>query len=185
MLEAGQALSLVGFDTSNPRQTSIFRFTMGMRDTDRVLGPFSPRLDNAAATIQLMRPATLTAGSPDPVPLIPVDSARYESSSPWPGSAAGAGNALERTDPDEYGILPVSWIAAAPSPGRVNFPGRRSPGDVNGDSQMDQSDIAQVLASGKYNTGQRAEWSEGDWTGDGRFDQADIVLALQQGYDVP
>ena len=57
---------------------------------------------------------------------------------------------------------------------------RRIPGDVNGDRQFDELDIAIVLQAGKYLTREVATFVEGDWNGDGIFDQRDIVLALQQ-----
>lgn len=54
-------------------------------------------------------------------------------------------------------------------------------GDANLDTQFDQRDIVQVLQSGKYLTGDQADWNDGDWNGDGVFDQQDIVAALQTG----
>ena len=56
-----------------------------------------------------------------------------------------------------------------------------APGDANRDFQFDQQDIAQVLQSAKYLTGEAATFEEGDWTGDGIFDQLDIIAALQTG----
>ena len=54
-------------------------------------------------------------------------------------------------------------------------------GDANEDLVFNQLDIVQVLAAGKYLTGQGATWREGDWNEDGVFDQLDIVAALQSG----
>jgi autotransporter-associated beta strand protein len=54
-------------------------------------------------------------------------------------------------------------------------------GDATGDGRFDQPDIVQILAAGKYRTGQSATWEEGDWNGDGLFDAHDIILALQSG----
>ena len=54
-------------------------------------------------------------------------------------------------------------------------------GDANEDLVFNQLDIAQLLAAGKYLTGQSATWREGDWNEDGVFDQLDIVAALQSG----
>ena len=44
-------------------------------------------------------------------------------------------------------------------------------GDANYDGTFDQLDIRNVLQSGKYLTGEPADWSEGDWNGDGQFNQ--------------
>ena len=181
MIQAGQTLTLVGFDSTNTRQADIFRFTLGMPDSAALLGPFEPPLDDLTGHVQLVRPAELPAGTPDPAPYLTVDSARYQSSSPWPATAAGTGHSLARVWPDESGQLPISWIAAAPSPGVTAFAGPRLPGDANGDGQMDPLDIVQVLQAGKYLADEAATWGEGDWTGDGRFDPRDIVWALQKG----
>ena len=54
-------------------------------------------------------------------------------------------------------------------------------GDSNEGGRFDQLDIVNVLAGGKYNTGQAATWTDGDWNGDGLFNQLDIVSALQAG----
>ena len=37
------------------------------------------------------------------------------------------------------------------------------------------------LASGKYESDERAGWDEGDWTGDLRFGSSDLVAAFQDG----
>ena len=68
-----------------------------------------------------------------------------------------------------------------------------SSGDANQDLRFDQTDLVQVLHSGKYLTGEPATWAEGDWNGapvgtvgnpsqgDGVFDQLDLIAALQWG----
>lgn len=66
-------------------------------------------------------------------------------------------------------------------PNEVWFNVRPAPGDANGDGQFDQHDIVLVLQSGKYNTGEPADFSEGDWNQDGVFNHLDIVSALQLG----
>ena len=54
-------------------------------------------------------------------------------------------------------------------------------GDVNGDRRFDQRDVILALRSGRYLTGQPAEWSQGDWNGDAVFDVQDIIAALLAG----
>ena len=60
-----------------------------------------------------------------------------------------------------------------------SWTGIRRTGDVNADGRFDQRDLIAVLQSGKYLSGQSADWTEGDWNGDGLFDQLDIVDVLQ------
>ena len=54
-------------------------------------------------------------------------------------------------------------------------------GDANLDREFNSSDMVQVFASGKYETGERAGWIEGDWNGDGVFASSDMVTAFVDG----
>ena len=54
-------------------------------------------------------------------------------------------------------------------------------GDANLDGEFNSSDLVRVFESGKFETGQTANWAEGDWTGDGKFDSSDFVTAFQSG----
>lgn len=57
----------------------------------------------------------------------------------------------------------------------------RVPGDANSDGIFDDNDLIQVLAGGKYGTGEAATWAEGDWNRDGVFDCYDIIDVMKQG----
>ena len=58
-------------------------------------------------------------------------------------------------------------------------------GDSNGDGQFNTSDLVAVFSSGKYETGETANWSEGDWDLDGQFGSGDLVAAFSEGgYEV-
>ena len=54
-------------------------------------------------------------------------------------------------------------------------------GDANLNGEFNSSDMVQVFAAGKYETGEDAGWSEGDWNGDGLFDSSDMVTAFADG----
>lgn len=54
-------------------------------------------------------------------------------------------------------------------------------GDSNFDGQFSSSDFVAVFTSGKYETGQSANYAEGDWNGDGFFTSADFVTAFAAG----
>jgi len=59
-------------------------------------------------------------------------------------------------------------------------------GDTNWDGLFNSSDLVNVLAIGKYHTGQPAIWVEGDWDQDGVFGSGDMVAAFVAGdYDRP
>ena len=47
--------------------------------------------------------------------------------------------------------------------------------------QFNSSDLVQVFASVKYETGEAAGWAEGDWDGSGLFDSSDMVAAFADG----
>jgi hypothetical protein len=46
----------------------------------------------------------------------------------------------------------------------------------------DRLDPFEVLQAGKYETDERADWSQGDWNHDGVFNRLDLVTVLQQGH---
>lgn len=54
-------------------------------------------------------------------------------------------------------------------------------GDANLDGTFDSTDLVDVFATGKYERGVPATWSDGDWNQDGRFDSADLVAAFRDG----
>ncbi|MCP4193680.1 MAG: hypothetical protein GY768_23965 [Planctomycetaceae bacterium] len=54
-------------------------------------------------------------------------------------------------------------------------------GDANLDLEFNSSDLVGVFASGKYESGAMATWSEGDWDGSLLFDASDMVYAFVGG----
>ena len=54
-------------------------------------------------------------------------------------------------------------------------------GDANLDGEFNSSDFVAVFKAGKYETGERALWSDGDWNGDELFDSGDFIVAFQGG----
>ena len=54
-------------------------------------------------------------------------------------------------------------------------------GDANVDMEFNSADFVQAFQAGKYETEQKAVWSEGDWDGNGKFASADFITAFQDG----
>ena len=54
-------------------------------------------------------------------------------------------------------------------------------GDANLDGEFNSSDMTQVFAAGKYETGEEGGWANGDWSGDGFFSSRDMVAAFVDG----
>ena len=56
-------------------------------------------------------------------------------------------------------------------------------GDANLDGSFDSSDLIQLFAFGRYESGVQGNttWASGDFNGDGVFDSSDLILALTKG----
>ncbi len=54
-------------------------------------------------------------------------------------------------------------------------------GDANLDGEFNSTDLVAVFASGKYELGAAATWSEGDWNASQAFDSGDLVAAFSDG----
>jgi hypothetical protein len=54
-------------------------------------------------------------------------------------------------------------------------------GDADLNAEFNSSDMVQVFAGGKYETGEDAGWAQGDWDGNGLFDSSDMVTAFVDG----
>ena len=65
--------------------------------------------------------------------------------------------------------------------GGVTTIGWAAPGDTNLDGLVDILDVANILSSGKYDSGLEASWSEGDFNYDGVVDILDISTFRSNG----
>lgn len=86
-----------------------------------IVGPYKGKLSNSGENLELYRPDhPQLPPHPDAgfVPYLLVDRVTYSSHPPWPAAADGGGAALVRARPEAFGNEPLSWVAAAPSPGR-------------------------------------------------------------------
>jgi len=84
-----------------------------------IVGPWSGSLSNASEQLALELP--LPPDQPgDPISWVVVDEVIYADGPPWPQTADGAGDALQRTFSDQYhsGSDPRNWQAASPTPGK-------------------------------------------------------------------
>jgi hypothetical protein len=105
----------------------------------------------------------------------------------WYPQTDGQGYSLELIDivstPLDQYASPQRWRASlvlGGTPGQMADKSTRL-GDANGDGRFNQVDLAQVLAAGKYLTGEAATFAQGDFNGDGVFDTYDIVDVLIRG----
>jgi autotransporter-associated beta strand protein len=76
------------------------------------------------------------------------------------------------------GAFTVGWLDNGD--GSMTF-GYAATGDTNLDMSVDVLDVANVISSGKFNSGLDATWAEGDFTYDGLADILDIATVMSSG----
>jgi hypothetical protein len=111
-------------------EPAIFRQHANLPANIPVFGPFSGDLQNNGELLELIRPdgvdsETNGAVVTPVVPYVVVDAVRYGNQAPWPTTANGTGNSIERKSPTTFGNDPQNWRA---SPGTVS-PGLNNDGN--------------------------------------------------------
>ena len=96
------------------RDPDTFNATYTAASGTTVLGPYGGRLSDSEG-VALSRPAPLEVGSAQYY--IRVDHVKYGSSSPWPETPNGQGDALQRVSTTAFGNDPASWTGGAATPG--------------------------------------------------------------------
>jgi hypothetical protein len=81
-----------------------------------ILGPYDGKLDNGGEKLDLSMP-----NDPDPITeefeYIRVDRVNYNDKAPWPTTADGEGDSLDRITDSDYGNDVANWQAGSPTPG--------------------------------------------------------------------
>lgn len=80
----------------------------------RIFGPYAGKLDNAGEKLELSMPGDLEEGNRY---YIRIDRVVYDDTAPWPLSADGGQNALQRITLSDYGNDVINWMAAPPDAG--------------------------------------------------------------------
>ncbi len=107
-LEAGECAVIVRQDPE------LFRAARGLSETVKIYGPFDGALGNSGERLTLVRPLSPERdGERMVIPMVPVDSLRYNDRSPWPEAADGSGKSLERLGAASITDEPQSWRASA------------------------------------------------------------------------
>lgn len=126
-LDAGARILIVGFDpVSQPQVLSRFRKHYQIENVTSIYGPYSGKLNNSGDRIVLKKPdAPQTA--PDQnigkVPYVTVDAVYYGVGTPWPESAVGSSESIQRIDLGQFGSEPANWLSATPTPSMRNYKG--------------------------------------------------------------
>lgn len=120
---AGAAIVIVSFDPADAPQLTAFRAKYSVPANTLILGPYLGRLGNGGDEVELYQPdPPQLPGQPDAgfVPYIRVDKVNYADTAPWPTTADGTGNSLQRKTAAAFGNDPANWNGAAPTAGRSN-----------------------------------------------------------------
>ncbi|HEX5218965.1 MAG TPA: lamin tail domain-containing protein [Verrucomicrobiae bacterium] len=133
VLPAEGRLLVVSFDPQvNPAALAAFRSAYGLSTNVPIFGPWSGRLNNDGESIELKFPDEPEADGF--VPYVMVEKVSYKPTAPWPSSAAGTGQSLQRATLLAYGNDPINWFVAAPTAGELS---PQTSGDVDGDGVPD------------------------------------------------
>src|SRR5450759_5722235 len=124
-LAPGEYALVVSFEpTANPILTAAFRNKYGLATNVLLFGPYSGKLSNAGDKIDLQKPDSVQGAGHinlGYVHYVSVDKVEYADTTPWPATADGTGNSLQRLDSLKYANDPANWVALPPTAGRGNF----------------------------------------------------------------
>ena len=113
-------LVVVGFDPANdPTNLAAFRVQYQVTGPVAILGPYSGKLANNDAKVELYQPGVPTNGV---TPYLLVERVHYYDSYPWPAGSDGLGASLNRVSFAGYANDPTNWVDAPPSPGSPSVP---------------------------------------------------------------
>jgi hypothetical protein len=117
-----------------------FRQKRGLSAEVKIYGPFEGSLNNSGERLTLVRPLAPEAdGNLSVIPMVPVDSIRYNDKAPWPQEADGAGNSLERRDSSGITDEPKTWQASSSvggSPGTTPLTLKPTTNDNQDDDEL-------------------------------------------------
>lgn len=124
VIPAGSFLLVLNFDpVHDPVRLSWFRSRYNVPVNVPCYGPFDGKLANEGDRVGLyFRDKPEVAPSPLAgwAPYVLAEEVRYSNLPPWPTTADGTGNSLNRLSIYAFGGEPANWGAELPSPGRAN-----------------------------------------------------------------
>ncbi len=176
-IAAGETVVIISFNpdgAGNSERVAAFRSHYHIDADVRLLGGFADRLSDSGERVRLERPDEPPPDEPAFFPYLSEDQVLYDDLGPWDTAADGSGSSLWRSAPVFYGNTAGSWIAAAPSPGRVDFSGNVQ-GDLTSDRQVTAEDIDVLFDAVNANSGVLFY----DFDGNVSVDDADVAHMVE------
>jgi len=140
---------VASFDpTLSPSSAAAFRQKFAVPASVPLFGPFDGRLSNSGEAVELERPdAPQLPPHPDVgyVPYLQVERVDFLDTTPWPLTANGDGDSIQRRDASAIANDPANWVGAPPTPGRGPTTGPDA--DSDGDGMPDAWENANQLNS--------------------------------------
>ncbi len=155
VLRPGDYILLVGFNPTDILTLNAFRTALGVSAATPIFGPFSPKLQNDEADVEISRPPIL----PMEQAFVNIDKVRYADFAPWPLAADGTGPSLQRESRTVIGNDPANWAAFTPTPGAKNT-NQSAILDNDGDGMSNAFEDANGLD--KFNAADAAQDADGD-----------------------
>ncbi len=169
-------LLVISFDpqaAANANKLAAFRQHYGLSIGIPIVGGYAGSLNDNGEQLRLEQPDIPPSAEPTLTPYVTVDEVIYDNFAPWPTTANGSGNSLQRVAPVYYGNSSFTWQAAGASPGSVEFVSDLM-ADLNGDQLVDARDVDALLDATSFGV----DPSHYDFDGNGQVESNDVAVFL-------